>query len=180
MQWLNMLRPAPGGVVAEDWTDCLVIDRIVPRPFRGVPYLFWTLCFAGFAGGSWVISTRMPQGLTYFAFCLSIAAGFLTVPLVFRLAYLCFKSWSENVPSFVALDGALGPDALASFLSAELSQFRGPRIAFVLSAAFGGMAFLVFWFAKYPVGFHSVSEIFAGILVVCSAFVAGLGLVTIF
>jgi hypothetical protein len=127
----------------------------------------------------WIISTRMAQGPTYFAFCLSIAAGFLTVPLAFRLAYLCFKGWSANVPSFIALDGAPGPDGLASFLAAELSRFRGPRIAFVLSAAFAAMAFPVFWFAKYPVGFHSVPEIFAGILVACSAFIAGLGLVTI-
>jgi len=166
--------------VAEDWTHCLVIDRIVPPPFRGAPYLFWFLCFVAFAGASWAISSGMPHGWRYFAFCLSIAAGFLTVPLVFRLAYLRFKGWSENVPSFVVLDDRFGPDALAGFLSAELAQFRGPASAFILSVPFGAMAWFVFWLAGYPVGLGSLSSIFAGVLVACSAFVAGLGLVTIF
>ena len=166
--------------MAEDWTHCLVIDRIVPPPFRGAPYLFWALCFAVFAAGAWIISVRLQQGRTYFAFCLCIATGFLTVPLVFRLAYLRFKSWGDSVSSFVVLTDKFGRDELASFLSAELSQFRGSQKTFVLSAVFGVMAFLVFWFAPFPVGFDSFPSIFAGVLVACSAFVAGLGLVTIF
>jgi hypothetical protein len=167
-------------VVAEDWTCCLVTDRIVPPPFRGVPYLFWFLCFAAFAGAAWAISSGMPQRWSYFLFCLSIAAGFLTVPLAFRLAYFRFKSWSENVPSFVVLNEKFGADALAGFLSTELSQFRGPASAFILSVPFGVMASFIFWIAGYPVGLGSVSSIFAGALVACSAFIAGLGLVTIF
>lgn len=166
--------------MAEDWTDCLVIDRIVPPPLRGTPYLFWALCFLVFAGGAWAISIDLPQRRTYLAFCLCVATGFLTVPLVFRLAYLRFKSWGENVSSFVVLTDKFGRDALASFLSSELAQFRGSTTTFVLSAVFGVMAFLVFWFAKFPVGFDSLPSIFAGVLVACSAFVAGLGLVTIF
>jgi hypothetical protein len=175
-----MLRPLPEAVVPEDWTHCLVIDRIVPPPFRGTPYLFWFVCFVGFAGAALVISIGTPPGWRYFAFCLSIAGGFLTVPLVFRLAYLRFKSWSEDVRSFVVLTDKFGPDALAAFLSAELSQFRGSKSAFVVSAIFGAMAFLVFRLAGYPVGFGSLSSLLAGALVAGSAFVAGLGLVTIF
>lgn len=166
--------------MAEDSTQRLVIDRIVPPPFRGVPYLFWFLCFAASAGAAWVISRDMPNGWRYFLFCLSIAAGFLTVPLAFKLAYLRFKSWSEDVPSFVVLSDKFGADALADLLSDELSQFRGPASAFVISIPFGVMAALVFWLAGYPVGLGSLSSIFAGVLVACAAFIAGLGLVTIF
>src|SRR5262249_44048874 len=108
------------------------------------------------------------------------AAGFLTVPLAFKLAYLRFKSWSENVPSFVVLNDKFGAAALADFLSAELSYFRGPASAFIISVPFGAMASFVFWLAGYPVGLGSLSSIFAAVLVACAAFLAGLGLVTIF
>ena len=63
------------------------LDRMAPWPFRRIPYAFWFLIFlvATFVTAAFALEMQNPRA--YIGFCLSQAAGFLTVPLVFRFAY---------------------------------------------------------------------------------------------
>lgn len=166
--------------MAEDWTESLATDRFVPYPFRPMPYLFWIFCFSISIGGALLFSQGMEHRQAYLGLCISLSAGFLTVPLVFRLAYLRFRLWGESVSSFVVPKKRVDRTSVSDLMKQELLLFRGSATVYVIAAIFAGIAWLVFWEARYPVGFRNLTSIWATILLLCSAFVAGLGLPIIF
>src|SRR5713101_1077481 len=82
----------------------LVVNTIVPWPFKGHPVLFELLTFALLALTSCAIASYMSEPRPYLGLCLPVAVGIVSVPLAFRFAHRRFIEWAGNVNNFATAD----------------------------------------------------------------------------
>lgn len=154
-----------------------VLDRAAPWPFRKMPYAFWSLIFLITTATATAFAWNMPNPRPYFGLCISQAAGFLTVPLVFRFAYFRLSDWALAAQAFIKC----GPDNpgvnAEERLEDKIAYFRGTPVMYWVGGIVSGLAIVSFWSSGYPeVGFQSGSKAFSSLMVISSSFIAGMGI----
>jgi hypothetical protein len=160
----------------------LVVDTIVPWPFKRHPPLFEVVIFALLATISCVIARYMTEPRPYLGLCLPVAVGLLSVPFAFRFAHRRFIEWARNVNSFADRPGDHSTDQqdAEKWVLTQLSFFAGSAGMYWTGLALSVWTLFAFYLGHYFSNLNVLQIAFVGILTALSAFVAGLGLYAIY
>jgi hypothetical protein len=162
----------------------LVVNTIVPWPFKDRPLLFWFLTFALFEGLSCLIAAYMTEPRPYLGLCLPVAAGLLSVPFSFSYAHHRFIEWAQNVNSFatpISSEHSTNQGIIADkFVLTQLSFFRGSAGMYLTGLALPVWTLYAFYLGDYLLRLSVLQLGFFCLLTILSAFLAGLGLYAIY
>ena len=149
----------------------LVVERKIPI-LRKHPYFFWTACFAIAVAGSVFFAKNSANPRPYLGLCVAQSAGFLTVPLAFRLCYGIFLEWGKTIESFMVPNT---PGTLLQWFRQEMHFFEGSGAMYSAGICLGLLASFAFYAGDYLANYSLSSAVYAYAIIFTTAFLAGIG-----
>lgn len=150
----------------------LVLEQKVPM-LRRHPYGFWALLFVLAVIGTVLLAQDVPNRRAYLGVCLTMCAGFITVPLALRIAHGIFHRWAREVDEYVLTDDK---KALLRWFSEEMRFFEGSKSMCFAGLGLGALGVASFHFDGYFDDVSILAAFFGFAITFCSAFLAGVGL----
>lgn len=149
----------------------LVVERNIPI-LRKYPYFFWMACFVIAVAGSVFFAKNLADPRPYIGLCVAQSAGFLTVPLAFRLCYGIFFKWGETIESFMVPNT---PGTLLKWFKQEICFFEGSGAMYSVGICLGLLASFGFYAGDYLSNYSLSAAVYAYTIIFTTAFLAGIG-----
>ncbi len=150
----------------------LVVEKKIPI-LRYHPYVFWTACFATAVAGSVFFSIISTNPRPYLGVCITHSAGFLTVPLAFKLSYGIFLKWGNTIENFIVPST---PGTLHKWFRQEMQFFEGSWAMYSAGICLGLLALFAMYIGNYLTNYPLSSVVYVYAITFVTAFLAGIGI----
>jgi hypothetical protein len=148
--------------------------RLVPSLLRGHACRFWVASFVAASVVTGVLAFNQTASRKYGLLCMTLlVAAMLLVPAALHFCSSLFLAWARSVDGFIT---TTDPQALHRWYNTEMKLFEGHRLMFIAGAGLGIVALLAYALGHYFDGFTLGAQLWAGLIVFGSAFLAGCGL----